>query len=79
MFKKHKNALVAKKYNIHRCPLEGHIYAEDIFMLFQNYPSVFPSGSWRMDFNILTKNKNKDVHLVLASIYVELKYIGDMK
>ena len=79
ILKQDKNALITKKHNIYQCPLVGHIYAEDIFMLFEHYPAVFPSGSWRIDFDLFTKNKYKEVQLVLASIYVELNYIGDLK
>ena len=65
--------------NIIKCPLEDFLYADALHIPFENYPSVFQSGSWRIDIIMYSRIKKIYVQLALASIYVNLTYIGDVE
>ena len=65
--------------NVFTCPLKGNIYAKNMDFRISKVPAVFPSGSWRMDFNFFVKENGKTVHGLLGQLFVDLKYIGDIK
>ena len=65
--------------NIKGCPMEGFLYAENFNARFSYFPSILQSGSWRMDFAFYSQLSGKSEHLVTARIFVDLKYIGDIK